>query len=193
MLNKTIALALLCFLASYVAHAQSNKYSLSKCFRAYYFDTTSTSEKKQAELRACMIGKPFPAFSATTITGKKYSDADLKGKVVLVTSWFAKCPACIFEMPLLIELDRKYKDKGFLLLSFSADNEERVNEFLKKQPLAYDIVPNADSMIQMEMQTNYGYPTNIILNKKGEIVEFKTGVPMNAESLAATKKRLRPL
>ncbi len=132
-------------------------------------------EQTQAELRGCVLGKQFPAFSATTITGKKYSDTDLKGKVVLVTSWFAACPACKTGMSLWDELYKKYKDQEFLLLSFSADDVEHVNVYLKEHPIAYEIFPGSDALIMFDMQTSYGYPTNLIVGKDGQIVEFTTG------------------
>lgn len=187
MTKKLLILALLIVFIDFSANAQTNKYSLSKCAKAYYGDTTRSREQKQVELRDCIIGKPFPAFSATTIKGKKYSDADLKDKVVLVTSWFASCAPCIAEMPILEELNNKYKDKEFLLLSFSADDVKRINKFLKDHPLDYEIFPDSDPLIMHGMQTSYGYPTNLIVNKKGEIVEFRTGTPTDKEGLEKTK------
>jgi|GEM_PF-2815707 len=178
MLNRISILVLICVSVNSLIYAQSNKYSLTTCSRAYYSDSNNKSpEQKQEELRECVIGKQFPAFSATTITGKKYSDEDLKGKVVLITSWFAACPTCNAEMPLLNKLNEKYKDRGFILLSFCADNPERINSFLKERPLNYEIFPGSDQLITLDMQTSYGYPTNIICSKEGKIVEFMVGAP----------------
>lgn len=188
MTTRLIILTLFCLGIPSFTQAQTNKYSLDKCARTYYSDSnTETPEQKQAALRECIIGKQFPAFSATTITEKKYSDADLKGKVVFVTSWFATCPPCIAEMPMLNELSKKYKDKNFLLLSFSADDVERINKFQKERPITYEIFPNSEGMIIHEMQTSYGFPTNIIVGKNGEIVEFKTGSPTDEKGLETVK------
>jgi thiol-disulfide isomerase/thioredoxin len=189
MISRLLTLTLIIVWISGSAHAQTNKYSLDNCARDYYSDSNSaTPEQKATALRECIIGKPFPAFSATTITGKKYSDTDLKGKVVIITSWFTTCPPCIAEMPMLNELNKKYKDKEFLLLSFSASNEELIQKFTKDRPITYEIVPNAGGLIRHEMQTSYAYPTNIIVNKKGEIVEFKIGTPTDAQGLDTVKK-----
>jgi thiol-disulfide isomerase/thioredoxin len=167
MTNRLLILALFSVLIDFSANAQTNKYSLSKCASAYYGNSNNMPPgQKQAELRDCIVGRQFPAFSATTINGKKYSDADLKGKVVLVTSWFAACPPCIAEIPLLDELNKKYKDDEFLLLSFSADDVGRINKFLKERPITYEIFPGSEELIMHNMQTSYGYPTNIIVNKE---------------------------
>lgn len=188
MIYRLLILTLVCVSISHPAHAQGNKYSLSKCASTYYgASEDKPHEQKLAELRACVVGKQFPAFSATTIAGKKYSDADLKGKVVLVTSWFATCPACKTGMPLWDELHKKYKDKEFLLLSFSADDVEHINMYLKEHPIAYEIFPGADPLIMFEMQTSYGYPTNLIVGKDGQIVEFTTGALADGKELEAAR------
>jgi thiol-disulfide isomerase/thioredoxin len=138
-------------------------------------------------LRTCIIGKQFPAFAATTIAGKKYADTDLKGKVVFVTSWFATCPPCIAEMPMLNELYKKYKDRDFLFLSFSTENVERIDQFKNDHPMTYEVFPNSGDMIIHSMQTSYGFPTNIIVGKNGEIVEFKVGTPTDEKGLEKAK------
>lgn len=188
MTTRLLILTFISISINLLTHAQTNKYSLGKCASAYYSDSDNKlPEQKQAELRECIIGKQFPAFSATTITGKKYSDADLKGKVVLVTSWFIACPPCTAERPLLEELNKKYKDNGFLLLSFAADPVERLNMFLKEHPITYEIFPGSDELITLDMQTSYGYPTNIIVSKEGKIVEFTTGTATDEKGLEAAK------
>ena len=58
-----------------------------------------------------------PNVTFTTITGKKISMSNLKGKVVLVNFWATDCPGCIKEMPNLINTYNNYKDKGFEVIS----------------------------------------------------------------------------
>jgi len=193
-MTNRLLLALICTWITTLTHAQPNKYSLDACARDYYTDSLSAPDQKQAALRSCMIGKPFPAFSATTVTGRKYTDADLKGKVVFVTSWFAACPACMLEMPMLIELHKQYKDnKDFVMLSFSADNAERAQKFLNEHPLAYEVVPGSNDMICYDMQTSYSYPTNLIVGKNGAIVEFTIGTGNNQVELDRIKAEFTAL
>lgn len=186
MLHRLLTLTLIWIWISCPTQAQTDEFTLGECAKAYFSSNNNDLEKQQA-LRECVVGKKFPTFSATTITGKKYSNTDIKGKVVFITSWFTTCPPCLAEMPILNELNEKYKDKEFLLLSFSPDDDERIRKFLKERPITYEIFPNSEGLIQYRIQTNYGYPTNIIVNKKGEIVEFRTGSPLDQKGLAATK------
>lgn len=80
MTKRLLILALLGVLVDFPANAQTNKYSLSKCASAYYSDSNNVSPgQKQAAPRDCIVGKPFPAFSATTINGKEYSEGEIVG------------------------------------------------------------------------------------------------------------------
>lgn len=58
-----------------------------------------------------------------------------KGSVVLVNFWATWCAPCREEMPWLAGLERKYRGKGFRLLTVSCDEPEdqaKAEEFLKK-------------------------------------------------------------
>ena len=45
------------------------------------------------------VGEQFPDFSATDITGRTWSNADIKDKVMVLNLWFTGCGPCRREMP----------------------------------------------------------------------------------------------
>jgi thiol-disulfide isomerase/thioredoxin len=60
--------------------------------------------------------------------------------VVLVHLWATWCPPCREEFPLVVELQRKYRDRGLKVLLVSADtatNLEAVQEFLARHGVDY--------------------------------------------------------
>ncbi|MCE9560499.1 MAG: redoxin family protein [Planctomycetes bacterium] len=65
--------------------------------------------------------------------------ADQKGKVVLVDCWATWCAPCVKKFPHLVELHKKYADKGLVCVSLSMDKfadeddykKEKVVKFLK--------------------------------------------------------------
>src|SRR4029077_16329718 len=48
----------------------------------------------------------------STVDGKKFTLADLKGKIVLVNLWGIWCGPCREQMPLLDRLQTKYGESG---------------------------------------------------------------------------------
>ncbi len=150
----------------------------------------NTLMKQMQALEACMIGKTLPEFNAVSREHGAFGNNHLKNKIVLLNFWFIGCHPCEAEMPLLNQLYEEYRDKEFLLLSFSRDDEAQLQEFLKETKVNFPIVPNASSIITKTFNLKSGYPTTIILNRKGEVVEYKAGGPLEEEALKKVKAHL---
>ena len=71
-------------------------------------------------------GEKFKDFELTNTKGEKVKLSDFagKGKIVLVDFWASWCGPCIKEMPILIEVYAKYKDKGFEIVGVSLDEQK---------------------------------------------------------------------
>lgn len=70
--------------------------------------------------RAELVGKKAAALNVETwVNGKALTDADLKGKVVLLDFWAVWCGPCIATFPHLIEWNEKYADKGLVMIGLT--------------------------------------------------------------------------
>src|SRR5262249_39697056 len=69
-------------------------------------------------------GAPAPDFSLPSLDGKQVRLSDYRGKTVLIDFWSTTCDPCMVEMPHLVELYKKHKDKGFVVLAVSLDGPE---------------------------------------------------------------------
>jgi thiol-disulfide isomerase/thioredoxin len=81
--------------------------------------TLSRMESTIARTRDLMslVGKDAaPLVAKTWVNGAPVSDADLKGKVVLLDFWAIWCGPCINTFPHLREWNEKYADKGLVMI-----------------------------------------------------------------------------
>lgn len=76
-------------------------------------------------LKTVAVGKKFTDFEMADAKGQmhKLSEYVGNGKVVLVDFWASWCPPCRKEMPHLVELYKKYKNKGFEIVGISLDSK----------------------------------------------------------------------
>jgi len=69
-------------------------------------------------------GNPAPEITAAGwLNGEPPSAPELKGRVVLVNSWFVACPYCHKEAPKLVRLYRRYQDR-VIFIGLTPDPEQ---------------------------------------------------------------------
>ena len=148
-------------------------------------------ERRYEVLNQCIRGQKFPAFRMSTYEGHKYSSEENKGKVVLLNFWYTKSPTSVAAIPYLNELTEEYKEEDLVILAFAADTFTALSEFLKEHPVKYRVFEKSRDLINHQFNTLLGYPTNIILNKKGEVVEYKVGGGLKPEEIQRDKEKIR--
>ncbi|WP_420577286.1 peroxiredoxin family protein [Ekhidna sp.] len=116
---------------------------------------------------------PAPEFSVEDIYGNKYTLADLKGKAVVINFWFIGCAPCIVEMPGLNKLVELYEDEDVVFLAFALDSKSSLENFLEKKEFKYNIIASSREIADMFDVT--GYPTHVILDKKGNVRSVLSG------------------
>ena len=71
-------------------------------------------------------GKTMPAFSLPTPEGKELSVVEevAKNKITILDFWASWCGPCCEEMPNMVSIYGKYKDKGLGIIGISLDNDK---------------------------------------------------------------------
>ena len=96
----------------------------------------------------------------------------VNGKVVFINFWFEGCHPCMTEMDALNKLFQKLKDnKDFVFIAVTWDNNETIKRVTNKFSLTFDIFATSPAECQ-RLNFGCGYPTSIILDKKG-IVQYR--------------------
>ena len=121
------------------------------------------------------IGKPYPEFHAISLDNEVFTDKYLTGKVTLINFWFEGCAPCVAEFADLNKLYAKYSDNpDFQFVSFTRDSPESAEKTKAKYNIAFPIFHISENE-NLRLSFNGGFPANIIVDKKGNTIFFKSG------------------
>ncbi|UTX48904.1 TlpA disulfide reductase family protein [Chryseobacterium sp. MA9] len=110
------------------------------------------------------LAKPFKAVDLANTT---YTLENLKGKVIVINFWFIGCQPCEKEMPELNHLVDKYSGKDVVFLGLTFSDKAALTKFLSKKEFKYNIVPQANNIIN---QYNvFAYQLNLLLIKNRKL------------------------
>ncbi|MES2267993.1 MAG: TlpA disulfide reductase family protein [Bacteroidota bacterium] len=131
------------------------------------------------------------AFSFKDLTGKTVSldDARFKSKVVIVQIMGSWCPNCMDETAYMVNYYKKYRPRGVEVIGLAY---ERTTDFAKSQKalaqlknrfdIKYPILITGYTSNKVETAKSLpmltkvvGFPTTIIIDKKGDVRKIHTG------------------
>jgi thiol-disulfide isomerase/thioredoxin len=101
--------------------------------------------------------------------------ADGKGKVIFLNFWASWCPECKIELPELVEIREKYRDRPFILLAVNMDRKRKAaDKFLQKAGL--DIVVLYDNEQKMiNAFAPVGVPASYLIGPTGKVEKVYVG------------------
>jgi thiol-disulfide isomerase/thioredoxin len=94
----------------------------------------SKSEFLHAALRSAK-DQVAPEIQFLDGNGESHKLSDFRGKVVLLNFWATTCGPCVAEMPGLSELQRKFRDRGFVLVYLSSEGPDILERFSRGRDL----------------------------------------------------------
>ncbi len=116
-----------------------------------------------------------PDFSLTDLRGKKLDLASYRGKVILLNFWATWCGPCRTEIPLFIELQNKYRNRGLQLVGISLDDDERpVRDYYRQLKMNYPVAVG-DANLAERYGGILGLPVSLVIGCDGRIYSRHTG------------------
>lgn len=119
---------------------------------------------------------PAPAFQLKDLDGKDLSLDGSKGKVVLLNFWATWCGPCREEIPGLIALQDRYKDRLQIIgLVVDDDDEKEIRGVVDAEKINYPIAL-ADGKTRFEYGGIAALPTVFLINADGRVVQKHVGL-----------------
>ncbi len=121
--------------------------------------------------------EPMPPFLVNDVDGRVLSSAEFRGKVVIVNFWATWCPPCREEIPEMIDLANRYKDR-LQIIGISEDDDatpEEVRDFARNEKINYPIVMGS-SGVSAEYGGVPALPTSFLINTNGRVVVKHVGL-----------------
>lgn len=151
-------------------------------------DQGDQSDSDEPHLR----GKAAPAFTLTTLDGKKVSLSDYKGRAVLVNFWATWCGPCKIEMPWFEEFEKQYAAQGFEILGVADDvdaGKDAIAKVAQKTGVTYPILL-ADGKVEKAYGGIDVLPMSFYVDRNGVVVEQTAGLGSKDEIEAHIKKTI---
>jgi thiol-disulfide isomerase/thioredoxin len=136
------------------------------------------------------IGNPAPDFALKNETGQTFKLRDFKGKVVYIDLWASWCKPCREETPFLEKLYDHYKSDpriAFISIAVSDGQQAWLKALKQDKPTWLQLI---DSKGQVKTAYNANMiPRFVIINKKGQIVNFDAPRPSHKDELQVILER----
>jgi cytochrome c biogenesis protein CcmG, thiol:disulfide interchange protein DsbE len=131
------------------------------------------------------IGSNAPDFTVQD-SDHKVTLSQYRGQVVVLNFWATWCPPCVQEMPSLVQMAQRMRDKGVVVLGVSIDVDEAAyHRFLKDYHVEMVTVRDPEQK-SPTLYGTHGWPETYIVDRTG-IVRRKFIGPVDWNSPEVTE------
>ncbi len=106
-------------------------------------------------------------FTLPSNQGKPLKLSDFRGDVVMLNFWASWCAPCRQEMPILDDLQKRFKKVGFTVLGVNIDEDvSDAKNLLKEISVSFPVVFDSKSKVSETYQLD-SMPTTVMIDRKG--------------------------
>ena len=123
-------------------------------------------------------GEPVE-LSGTSAEGERVDLAELRGAPVVLNLWYANCPPCRTEAPVLREAAEEYADEGvrFVGINVRNDSAEAVTAFQETYGIEYPSIRDTDGRAALALRgiAPGAPPSTLVLDAEGRVAALASG------------------
>jgi thiol-disulfide isomerase/thioredoxin len=185
-MNSRRALVLVLAIGAFLVTWAASRYALQTRGRSAE-SATADAANRAADADAAVAGEKVtlrffrnpaaaPVFATVDLDGRRLSSASFRGKVVLINFWATWCPPCRAEIPDLIALQEKYRDR-LQIIGISQDEAppEVVKRFVAAHGMNYPVVMSSPEIEKLFPGIS-ALPTSYIIDRDARVVQKHVGM-----------------
>ena len=146
--------------------------------QTWFMDNNSSPQKEAVALEEG-LPNAYPAPEIAGIEAWLNSPPltlhSLKGKVVLIDFWTYSCINCVRTLPVLTQWDKKYRDKGLVILGIHSPEFEfekkieNVQAAIAQHGIQYPVALDNKFTTWLNFKNRY-WPAHYLINQEGKVV-----------------------
>ncbi len=127
---------------------------------------------------AAVAGEWVLASQFNDLKGQNQPLAQWRGRVLVVNWWATWCDPCREEMPIFVQLQQKYGDRGLIFLGLAIDQRARVESFGRDFGVNYPLLIGDVGAIDLARKlgnTAGGMPYTVVIDRQGRVAFTQLG------------------
>jgi len=144
-------------------------------------------------LAACGFRPVQPELSLSDTQGRQHNLSDYRGKIVVLNFWATWCVGCKQEMPIFVDINRKYHDRGVVVLAASVDDESTkkyVTPFMRSYKMDFPVLLDASADTMHGLGLGDALPSTIFLDAQGNVAGKIVGQAKKKDAFERVEKLL---
>lgn len=124
-------------------------------------------------LTSTLYAQSAPRFTARTTDGEKFTNATLKGSVVLLQFWATWCGVCREDQSMVDSINEEFANRGPVVLAVNIGESKRtVKHYLDARPRSCKIVLGEDTNLAAIFPSR-GVPDYVLIDRDGKVLAAK--------------------
>jgi thiol-disulfide isomerase/thioredoxin len=114
-----------------------------------------------------------PDLSLKDLRGKRTHLRDYQGEIVVLNFWATWCGPCSEELPVLVEMEKRYRERGVVFVGVSMDDEKaqkKIPTFLHQLGVGFPVWVGATADDLERLHMGQAIPATAFFDEQGQIV-----------------------